>query len=459
MTVIDAEDLPEPESRVTVDGLYNLYLTGVGGTGVVTVSQVLATAALLDGYHVAGLDQTGLSQKGGPVVSHVKLSTEPIDASNAIAAGEADTYLGFDLLVAADPRHLAQVRPGSRVALSTSKVPTGAMVTDAGLGFPAVDGLLTAVADRSGSADLHLDSIALAEGLFRDHMMANLVLLGAAYQAGAVPLSARGIERAIELNGVAVDQNRQAFRWGRRYVLDPAAALAAAGASDVEPVPVALRHGNGQHAEHPTEHAVTELERLVELRSRELSAYQSPRLAREYREFVARVADAEQAAIPGASAVAEAVARNLFKLMAYKDEYEVARLTLDPALGESLRAEFPDGGRVHYRLHPPALRAMGMRRKLALGRWSRGAFRLLRAMRRLRGTPFDPFGHTRVRRTERALVPEYRALVEKALVGLSLDTYDRAVQLAELPDVVRGYEEIKLRNVDAYHEQVRALGF
>ncbi len=450
------DDLREPEDRARVDGVFNLYLTGVGGTGVVTVSQLLATAALLDGLHVAGLDQTGLSQKGGPVVSHVKLSDAPIDASNAVAAGEADTYLGFDLLVAAEPTHLAQLRAGSRAALSTSKVPTGAMVTDTGVAFPAVDGLLAAVAARTGGGDLHLDSIAIAEGLFRDHMMANLVVLGAAYQTGAVPLAARAIEQAIELNGVAVDRNRQAFRWGRRYVLDPAATLAAAGVTAVdqgiEPVPVTLLGSK------PVPRAGTELQRLVDLRSAELVAYQGQRLARDYVEFVTRVAEAERAALPGTSALAEAVARNLFKLMAYKDEYEVARLLLDPATEAARRAQFPDGGRVHCRLHPPLLRALGMRRKLALGAWSRPAFRALRAMRRLRGTPFDPFGRTRVRRTERALVGEYRALVETAIADLSLETYDRAVRLAELPEMIRGYEAIKLANVDAYRDQVRALG-
>jgi indolepyruvate ferredoxin oxidoreductase len=455
-------DLPEPDpaTRATVpaDAVFSLYLTGVGGTGVVTVSQIVATAALLEGYQVAGLDQTGLSQKGGPVVSHVKLSRQPIDSSNAVAAGEADTYLGFDLLVAADPRHLAQVRPGTRAALSTSKVATGAMVTDVGTSFPAVDGLLAAVANRTHGTDVHLDSIALAEGLFGDHMMANLVVLGAAYQSGAVPVSAAALEQAIELNGVAVGQNRQAFRWGRRYLLDPAATLAAAGAPTVEPVPVALLPSRAGAAPDP-DGVTTELERLVGRRVAELRAYQGDRPARDYAAFVDHVATEEARAVPGSTALAEAVARNLFKLTAYKDEYEVARLVIDPALDDALQAQFPDGGRVHYRLHPPVLRALGMHRKIALGRWSRPGFRVLRSMRHLRGTLLDPFGHTKVRRTERALPGEYRDLVDKALVDLSPANHDRAVQLAELPDVIRGYEQIKLANVDHYHDQVRALGF
>ena len=188
--VIRADDVVEPD-RPAVDGCFSTYLTGVGGTGVVTMSQVLATAALLDGYEVSGLDQTGLSQKGGPVVSHVKMTSAPIVVSNTIGAGGADVYLGFDLLVAADPRHLASVRPGTQVVVSTSKVPTGAMVRDTSVGFPAVDGLLRAIADRSGGIDADVDVHAIAEGLFADHMMANPFLIGVAYQRGALPRAAR----------------------------------------------------------------------------------------------------------------------------------------------------------------------------------------------------------------------------------------------------------------------------
>ena len=474
---IDDATLPEPDERSVVRGTSNLYLTGVGGTGVVTISQLLATAGLLDGFHVAGLDQTGLSQKGGPVVSHVKLSDEPVDEANTIGAAEADAYLGFDLLVAAEPRNLVQVGRGTRAVVSTSKVPTGSMVADAGLSFPIVDGLLEAVAARTGGAgDLHLDSLALAEGLFGDHMMANLLLLGAAYQAGVVPLSAASIERSVELNGVAVERNRQAFRWGRRYVIDPAGVLAAAGRPDVNPpiepgsVPVTLRSTRGAPAAGaaPTGGAAKVLtgceldgpvRAVVERRVPELVDYQHARLARSYLDTVTRVATVEQTAVPGSTALAEAVARNLFKLMAYKDEYEVARLSLRPGLRDELREQFPDGVKVRYRLQPPILRSLGMKKKVSLGPWFRPVFGALRAMRRVRGTPFDPFGHTSVRRTERALVDEYRGLVDKALADLSPATIDRAVALAELPDVIRGYEGVKLANVDAFHEQVRALGY
>jgi indolepyruvate ferredoxin oxidoreductase len=201
-----------------------------------------------------------------------------------------------------------------------------------------------------------------------------------------------------------------------------------------------------------------ELRRLLEVRVPELIEYQDETSARAYVDFVTRVRVAEQAAVPGESRLSEAVARYLFKLMAYKDEYEVARLHLKADLARSLADEFPGGVRVQYNLHPPVLRALGLTRKLKFGGWFDGVFRALAAMKGLRGTPFDPFGRAAVRQVERALPGEYRAVIDRALSGLSRDTYERAVRAARLPDLVRGYEDIKLRNVEKYREEVRALG-
>src|SRR5262245_21414998 len=217
---IDVASLPEP--RVPRDG--HVVMTGIGGTGVVTVNQVLGTAALIDGRFVRGLDQTGLSQKGGPVVSHLKITESPIDISNKVGAGAADCYLGFDVLVATAAGNLDRARPDRTLAvISTSQVPTGAMVASPDVHFPDASGLIDTI-NRVTRKDenIYLDAIGLAEALFDDHMMANLILLGAAYQAGAIPVSAVAIERAIELNGVAVDTNTQAFRAGRRAVADSA---------------------------------------------------------------------------------------------------------------------------------------------------------------------------------------------------------------------------------------------
>jgi indolepyruvate ferredoxin oxidoreductase len=205
--------------------------------------------------------------------------------------------------------------------------------------------------------------------------------------------------------------------------------------------------------------AAGEVRRLLEIRVPELIAYQDRGYARQYVEFVRHVAEAEQAAVPGETRLAEGVARYLFKLMAYKDEYEVARLHLKQDLTKTLAAEFPEGVKVEYNLHPPLLRALGMTRKIKLGTWFDGAFRLLARMKGLRGTALDPFGRAEVRRVERELIGEYRGLVEKSLAGLSPESHERAVKLANLPDVIRGYEEIKLRNVRRFRDEVRALGF
>jgi indolepyruvate ferredoxin oxidoreductase len=200
-----------------------------------------------------------------------------------------------------------------------------------------------------------------------------------------------------------------------------------------------------------------ELQRLIEVRVPELIAYQDVAYARGYVQFVRGVAAAERAAVPGETRLAEAVARYLYKLMAYKDEYEVARLHLRPEVQASIRAELGEA-KVRYQLHPPILRMLGMKRKLALGPWVDVVFRGLVTLRRLRGTALDPFGYARVRRVERALVGEYRNLVERALPGLTPERHDRAVQIARLPDLVRGYEEVKLRNVRRFREAAQALG-
>ena len=451
--------LPEPVLRVPREA--SIFMTGIGGTGVVTVNQILGTAALLDGRHVRGLDQTGLSQKGGPVVSHLKLFERAADVSNKVAAGEADCYLGFDVLVATSPQNLDHARPEKTIAVvSTSRVPTGAMVASTDVQFPDPSGLRASI-DRVTRKDenVYLDAWALAEALFDDHMAANLILLGAAYQAGAIPVSAAAIEEAIALNGVAVAMNTQAFRAGRLAVVDPAwaASVRPRRVGAVEPAPALTAEAR---ALIDSVGATGELRRLLEVRVPELVAYQDLAYARRYVETVARVRAAEQAAVPGESRLSEAVARCLFKLMAYKDEYEVARLHLAQDWSAALADEFPDGVRVRYHLHPPVLRALGLRHKLTLpSAWTDRLFRLLVAMRRLRGTALDPFGRAHVRRVERALAAEYQALLDKALVGLGPETYERAVRLASLPDLIRGYEEVKLRSVERFRQEARALGF
>jgi len=452
-------ELPEPALKVPRAA--RVFMMGIGGTGVVTVNQILGTAALLEGRHVLGLDQTGLSQKGGPVVSHLKMADEPIVASNKIGVGGADCYLGFDILVATSPTNLDHASPERTIAVvSTSQVPTGAMVTSTEVQFPESNGLISSI-NRFTRKDenVYLDALGLAETLFDDHMASNMIVLGAAYQAGAIPVSAAAIEEAIVLNGVSVSMNTHAFRAGRLIVADPAWVQTLRKHRVGEAVDVTRELSAEARALVERVAAPKELRRLLEIRVPELIAYQNARYAADYVEFVNRVAEVERRAVPGETRLSEAGARYLFKLMAYKDEYEVARLHLNNDLAAALAEEYPGGVKIQYNLHPPLLRALGMKKKIKLGKWFDAAFGVLYAMRGLRGTALDPFGRAEVRRVERALIAEYRALIEKALAGLSPESYETAVKLAALPDVIRGYEDIKLGNVAKFREQVKALGF
>ncbi|MFG1926921.1 indolepyruvate ferredoxin oxidoreductase family protein [Cryptosporangium sp. NPDC048952] len=455
-TAEDLGDLPAPATTVNADE-FSMRITGIGGTGVVTTAQIVATAAARSGRFVRTLDQTGLAQKGGAVVSDVKIATRPLNRANQVARGEADLYLGCDLLVAAGPTYLGVADPARTVAVvSTAEVPTGAMVTDTSVAFPETTRTVDQIQAASrADHSRFVDARRLTKDLFDDDQFANLFLLGVAFQLGALPLPPDTLEEAIGLNGVQVERNVQAFRRGRQLVSDPSALLAALPPSTpttVEPSPEAVRTAETVRARNDGELAA-----LVVNRVADLIAYQGPGYATSYVELIEKVRAAEDAAVPGSEELALTAARNLHKLMAYKDEYEVARLSLDPALDAALRAEFGPGYRASYRLHPPVLRALGMTNKLTLGRWFRGAFVLLRAMRRLRGTPFDVFGYASVRRVERALVTEYRSILTELTCTVSADDLDTAVEIAALPDMIRGYEHVKLRNVDAYHRRLTEL--
>jgi indolepyruvate ferredoxin oxidoreductase len=426
--------LDEPERLFGPDG-FTMRITGIGGTGVVTIAQILGTAFAAEGHQVRSLDQTGLAQKGGAVVSDLVVSAGPTERSAKLGYGECDLYLGCDSLVATDGTQLRAAGQDRTIAVvSTSEVPTGQMVADVGQAFPATSRVMAAIEAKVSSARF-LNAAALATDLLGDEQYANMILVGAAYQAGALPVSAEAIEHAIRLNGVAVDANIRAFRSGR--MVNEAPGSPASSGADA---------GS----------AGRDLAEVLALRVGELTAFQDQACAAEYAAFVERVRIRE-AAVTGGEALALTVAENLYKLTAYKDEYEVARLSLNPALDEQVRAQFGDGARYQYRLHPPVLRALGLRRKISLGPWIRPAFALLVGMRRLRGTRLDPFGHTEVRRAERALITEYRDIVDTLLTGLTEGNHDLAMQIAALPDQVRGYEEIKLTTVRAYHEKLAEL--
>jgi indolepyruvate ferredoxin oxidoreductase len=452
--------IADPRFRFDVAAApHTTRITGVGGTGVVTLSQVLSAAGRIAGRQVRSLDQTGLAQKGGAVISDVKLSAGEIEQSNKAVAGECDLYLGCDLLVAADAKNLAVADPSTTIAVvSTTKVPTGRMVVDKTVPFPDVD----ATADRIRSAtrgeeSVFVDARGLSVTLFGSDQFANMLLAGVAFQTGALPLPARAIEQAIELNGVQVEPNLQAFRRGRQRVADPAAfAQAAAALSAAAPVRVPAGSERALIDSVGAEPG-SELHRIVTARIPDLVEYQNADYARRYADLVARVRAAELRSVPEKTELSQAVAEFGYKLMAYKDEYEVARLLVDPQAEAAVRAEFGAGARVSYQLHPPVLRALGMKRKLKLGPWSRPGFRLLRAGKIVRGTRLDPFGYTEVRRVERQLISEYTATIDDLLRQLSAGTYPRAVEIARLPDLVRGYENIKLANVARYRARVKEL--
>ena len=449
LTPLAADAIEAPAFRVDPDD-FTVRISGIGGTGVVTVAQILATAAVVAGRQVRTLDQTGLAQKGGAVVSDVKVSATHIERAAKIADGECDLYLACDALVAADQAYLSAADPGRTTAVvSTTEVPTGAMVTDTSVHYPAADAVRSVITEAV-SRTVSLDARALAEQLFDSDQFANILQLGAAFQAGAIPLPADTIEHAITLNGTAVDKNLQAFRRGRQLVANqPAleAELAEPVRAPEPPSPDAARIRALVAAPEGTE-----LARLLDIRIPELIAYQNPGYARGYAEFVEQVRVLEGSG----TAVTEAVARNLHKLMAYKDEYEVARLSIDETVLADLKNRFGDETRYAYRLHPPVLRALGMKRKISLGSWFRPGFRALYAMRGVRGRWFDPFGRTEVRKIERALVNEYRASI---LHAFAAETPNPAVlaELADLPDQVRGYEDIKLANVLAYRARQTQL--
>ena len=472
--IIESSELPEP-SHVVPEGPYAVYLPGVGGTGVLTVNALLSYAATIDGAFVRSYDQTGAAQKWGAVLSSVVIGGDasPPDAhSNKVGAGRADLYLALDLMGGSSQPNLDTCDPARTVAvINTTLLPSGAMVRDVRIAAPT-DRMVAAI-DRYTRAErnVRVPAERIAERLFGDHLAANVVMLGAAHQAGLLPLHTESIEGAIRLNRTATEQNLQAFRYGRLYVADPARVAAlvdppSSSAADVGHGAVArlgTRDGEAYEAMLARFADLAEpTRRLLAVRIAELIDYQSAAYAAGYAEFVAQVAAAERealGAVAGAPGrLAEAVARHLFKLMAYKDEYEVARLHLKEAHRARPTELFVEPRRVTYLLHPPFLRALGLTRKLALdARVIEPVFRLLRASKGLRGTRLDPFGYAAARREERRLPGWYRALIRDALERLTPETLTTVVEIAALPDLIRGYEQIKHDNIRVAEERAAGL--
>ena len=459
-------DVDDPVPVVPTDDL-SVRIVGIGGTGVVTVSQVIGTAAMFDGYDVRGLDQIGLSQKAGPVVSDLRLGRGGEAASNRLGAGQADVLLAFDQLGAASPAGMSRCDPQRTVVVgSTSQTPTGAVIAHPERAMPDPAELEAAIAAATRADCRHwADAQRVCEALLQNALAANILVVGMAVQAGALPLSPRSVEQAIELNGVAVASNIEAFRWGRAVVDRPAAVASAVESSraagrglveldaDIAERVRTLTRAAGAGA---PEDAGYRGGFDLELMAGELCAYQSPQLARRHLDFVEAVAAADAERGDGSGRLTVAAARGYFKLLAYKDEYEVARLMLDPAAtAEARKLAAATGGRVAWKLHPPILRALGMKSKIAVPVSCTPLIRVLAAMRRLRGTVLDPFGHTAVRRAERSLRGEYRAAVESDLRHLSAERYSATLARATLPEEVRGYEHIKMSGIDRIRQELK----
>ncbi len=426
--------LDEPPLRV-LDGPYGILITGIGGTGVVTLGALLGMAAHLEGKAVTVLDITGLAQKNGAVTSHIRIAQRPEDLHAVrIAAGGADLLLACDLVVAATPSVVARVRSGVTKAVVDSHVqPTPAFIFNPDIDFEsaAMRHAIKAATGEDGT-DI-IDATGHTAALMGDPIAANLFMLGYAFQKGLVPLTRAALERAIELNGVAVDSNKRTFTWGRRTAADRALVRAL------------LRNTCDDRAAEPQD-----LDALIEHRAAFLTKFQNAAYARRYRNAVAPINEAEATRARGFTGLAEAAARNLFTLMAYKDEYEVARLYTDGAFRKSLERQFEGDFTLEFHLAPPLLAsrdpATGEPRKRVFGAWILSLFKVLASLRRLRGTPLDVFGYTAERRMERRLIAEYEATLRELAASLSTANHALAVEIASLPAKIRGFGHVKRRN-------------
>ena len=444
----DLPPLPTPELP-GLDQPWGILITGIGGTGVVTIGAILCMAAHLEGKGVTALDMAGLAQKGGSVWSHVRIAADPGQLwAPRIAAGEADAVIGCDIVVTVGDESLAKMQLGRTRAVVNSdssvtsefvrtvaeQARTGDLDRYRDPEFPTramEDQILDAVGADSAC---FLDASRLATALMGDAIATNMFMLGCAWQRGLVPLGEAAILEAIELNGASVALNRAAFQWGRRAGDDVLAVEAQATPRDAIPDQRRLS---------------ANLDEVIARRAAYLTGYQNAAYAERYRALVERVRKAETERVPGSDALTDAVARNLHKLMAYKDEYEVARLHTDTGFLERVGAMFEGDWKLKFHLAPPLLATLdpvtGEPEKRAYGQWMLRAFRVLARLKGLRGTWLDPFGRTADRRQERQLIVDYETLVDEILAGLTPDNHATAIELAALPDRIRGYGPVKER--------------
>ncbi len=480
-------DLPMPNVATDLSQPWNILITGVGGTGVVTIGALLGMAGHLEGKGASVLDQTGLAQKGGAVTTHIRIAKTPDDIHAVrIAAGEADLVIGCDMVVVNDYWALSKVRAGrSNVVLNSYEAMPGTFTTRPDMQFPAAD-IIAAVKVALGGNDPHVvDATQLATALMGDAIATNLFILGYAWQQGLVPLSMDSLMRAIELNGAAIEMNKTAFAWGRLAVIDPNAVAEAAGLihnapTAAEATPGALpmlspgawegnewgatsaprttrkedelrhvpQHGHSDNVSFlplDDERLSRSLDEVVERRVKFLTEYQDAAYARRYGDFVAKVHAAERN-VAGTTDLTEAVARYAFKLMAYKDEYEVARLYTSGEFKRRLEQQFDGDYKLKFHLAPPLLAkkdAQGRLIKQEFGPWVFTAFKWLAKLRFLRGGAFDIFGRTEERRMERQLIEDYFRTIDGLLGKLDRSNVDLAAEIAGIPEHIRGYGHVK----------------
>ena len=441
--------LPSP-SVPLINHPYGIIVTGVGGTGVVTIGGILGMAAHLEGKGIGVVDMAGLAQKGGAVYSHIRIANTPDDIhAIRVAAGGADLVIGGDIVVVGSKKVLGAIKSGNtQVLVNTAEFLPGDFTRNADYSLPT-ERLKRAITGAAGRDRSHFfDATRIASDIVGRAISTNLVMVGYAYQTSALPLSAEAIEKAIELNGESVPENIAAFRWGRRAAANPAAIQAL-----LQPK---------ADAENDSLKLSQSFAETVDRRVAFLTAYQSARYARRYLDWVEKVKTAEANKAPGQCALSEAAARYLFKLMAYKDEYEVARLYTDTTFVERVNSTFDgDNLRLEFHLAPPLLarrdKVTGELKKMSFGPWLLGAFRVLAKFKVLRGTPLDPFGYTAERRTERRLIAEYCDLLREFCERLTPDNHHLAVALAALPEKIRGFGHVKQRHIAAAKAEEAAL--
>jgi indolepyruvate ferredoxin oxidoreductase len=441
--------LPAP-SVPLINHPYGVIVTGIGGTGIITIGAIVGMAAHLEGKGVGVIDMAGVAQKGGAVYSHIRIANTP-DEIHAIrvAAGGADLVLGGDILVAGAKMVLGAMKAGStRVIVNTAEFLPGDFTRNTEFSLPT-ERLKRAITGHAGRERCHfVDAGRLATALLGNSIGANMFMLGYAYQLGALPLSAEAIERAIEMNGEAVPMNISAFRYGRRAAVDPKALEAL-----IEPRP---------QQQNDSVKLSQSFAETVERRAAFLTDYQNENYARRYRNLVERVRTVEAEKAPGQCGLAEAVARYLFKLMAYKDEYEIARLYSETSFIDRVKSNF-DGDRLRFEFHlaPPLLARRdpqtGEPKKMSFGPWMLKVFAALAKFKFLRGTMFDPFGYTAERKMERRLVADYEILLGEIIEQLTPNNHRIAVELAMIPEKIRGFGPVKQRHLVAAKAEQAAL--